>query len=52
MTSFDDTKLALIEDSLERAPTKRHQAARLLGPTRDSFKRQMATLGFLGHKDP
>jgi PAS domain S-box-containing protein len=49
---IQDTKRALIEDALKRAGGKRHEAARLLGLTRDALKRQMTTLGFLGQKDP
>ncbi|MGO9570227.1 MAG: sigma 54-interacting transcriptional regulator [Desulfomonilaceae bacterium] len=47
-----DTKRSLIEDALKRAGGKRHEAARLLGLTRDALKRQMTTLGFLGQQDP
>ncbi len=49
---IEDTKRSLIEDALKRAGGKRHEAARLLGLTRDALKRQMTTLGFLGQKDP
>ena len=49
---IQDTKRSLIEDALKRAGGKRHEAARLLGLTRDALKRQMTTLGFLGQKDP
>ena len=48
---IQDTKRSLIEDALKRAGGKRHEAARLLGLTRDALKRQMTTLGFLGQKD-
>jgi PAS domain S-box-containing protein len=48
---IEDTKRSLIEDALKRAGGKRHEAARLLGLTRDALKRQMTTLGFLGQKD-
>jgi PAS domain S-box-containing protein len=46
-----ETKRSLIEDALKRAGGKRHEAARLLGLTRDALKRQMTTLGLMGHKD-
>lgn len=49
---IEDTKRSLIEDALKRAGGRRHEAARLLGLTRDALKRQMTTLGFLGQKDP
>jgi DNA-binding NtrC family response regulator len=49
---IQDTKRSLIEDALRRADGKRHEAARLLGMTRDALKRQMTTLGFLGRKAP
>jgi len=47
-----DTKRLLIEDALKLSGGRRHEAARLLGLTRDALKRQMTTLGFLGQKDP
>ncbi len=49
---IQETKRSLIEDALKRAGGKRHEAARLLGMTRDALKRQMTTLGFLGQKAP
>jgi PAS domain S-box-containing protein len=49
---IEDTKRSLIEDALKRTGGKRHEAARLLGMTRDALKRQMTTLGFLGQKAP
>ena len=48
---IQDTKRSLIEEALKRSGGKRHEAARLLGLTRDALKRQMTTLGFLGQKD-
>ncbi|HTY22009.1 MAG TPA: sigma 54-interacting transcriptional regulator [Desulfomonilaceae bacterium] len=41
-----DFKRALIEDAIASAGGKRQEAARLLGMTRHSLKRQMKTLGF------
>ncbi|MBI5248504.1 MAG: sigma 54-interacting transcriptional regulator [Desulfomonile tiedjei] len=47
-----EMKLSLIQDALNRVGGKRHEAACLLGLTRDALKRQMTTLGLLGQNDP
>ncbi len=50
-TSFNellaDLKASLIREALDRSGGKRIEAARMLGMTRDSFKKQMKTLGLL-----